>query len=103
MVKPPKGTTCQVENCERTNLTLDHVHVFTPGENPEVDQGTHSGEARGWLCPAHNMSLGQIGDTEEDCYFLADYCARGKLGLNIELVQPNPAAAEFFVYPEAQL
>lgn len=97
IVEPPEGTTCQVKDCERTDIGLDHIHIFTPGENPAVDKGTHTGIPRGWLCPAHNMSLGQIGDTKEGCYNLGDYCERGEQGLNIEWIKPNPAAEEFFV------
>jgi hypothetical protein len=57
--KPPKGTKCTIDECNNTDLHLDHNH--------------ETGEFRGWICTNHNTGIGKIGDTLEDSIKILKY------------------------------
>lgn len=79
-----QGDPCQRPGCGRTDrkLTLDHDH--------------DTKEPRGWLCPSCNLSIGQLGDKKENMFETIEYFENAEKGLNIEYLQPNPQAEEFF-------
>lgn len=53
---------CSVKGCVKIDLCLDHDHM--------------TGKVRGWLCNAHNISLGLCNDSPEELIHLYHYIVK---------------------------